>query len=228
MDIDAVKYDDLIKKLDSYFIPKVNIAMERHKFFSRKQANSETIEEYVTELKNLSLTCEFNDLREDLVKDIFICGLSSNLSHIKERLLSEALTRSFNKNKYHQKRMPQSNQKLSTKNLEKFSQNQKSSTCGKCGQIHKTKCPAHGEVYRLCKKTNHYAKMCFLNSKINMRQPAKYVKNINTAAETQENDLFIGNLNINNITLNSEKSATTYEHVEGHKPMLFQSILLKN
>lgn len=36
-DIDTVKYDDLIAKWTNYFVPKKNIAMERHKFFSRKQ-----------------------------------------------------------------------------------------------------------------------------------------------------------------------------------------------
>lgn len=63
--------------------------MDRHAFFMRKQNGGEGIDEYITALKNLSLTCEFGTLREDLVKDVFICGLSPNLQHIKERLLSE-------------------------------------------------------------------------------------------------------------------------------------------
>ncbi|XP_075164707.1 uncharacterized protein LOC142237220 [Haematobia irritans] len=89
VDMDSVKYDDLMTRLDAYFIPKVNIVMERHKFFTRKQTNSESIEEYITSLKNLSLSCEFGALREDLVKDIFICGLLPNFANEKERLLRE-------------------------------------------------------------------------------------------------------------------------------------------
>lgn len=38
VDMDKIKYEDLVKKLDDYFIPKANVAMERHKFFSRRQA----------------------------------------------------------------------------------------------------------------------------------------------------------------------------------------------
>lgn len=84
-DVDNISYDELIGKFNKYFLPKVNIAVERHKFFTCKQKDEQTIDEYVTCLKNLSLTCEF----DSLVKDIFVCGLSSNLNHIKERLLSE-------------------------------------------------------------------------------------------------------------------------------------------
>lgn len=88
-DMDTVKYEDLVAKLDAYFIPRANVAMERHKFFSRKQSADESIEQYVTSLKNLSSSCEFEQLREDLIKDIFICGLLPNYAHIKEKLLSE-------------------------------------------------------------------------------------------------------------------------------------------
>lgn len=89
VDIDKIKYDDLVKKFEDYFVPKANTALERHKFFTRSQRPNESIEDYVTALKNLSLNCEFGSLREDLVKDIFICGLRENLRFIKEKLLNE-------------------------------------------------------------------------------------------------------------------------------------------
>lgn len=54
-----VKFKDLIKLFDTYFIPKGNIAIERHAFFTRKQNGGEDIDDYVQALKNLSLTCEF-------------------------------------------------------------------------------------------------------------------------------------------------------------------------
>lgn len=73
INLDDVKYDVLVAKFDIYYVPKLNIAMERHKFFSRKQNDGESLESYVTILKNLSKSCEFGSLREGLVKDIFIC-----------------------------------------------------------------------------------------------------------------------------------------------------------
>lgn len=89
MDIDAVKYTDLVKKLDSYFTPQINIVMERYKFFTYKQREEQSVDEYVTALKNLSLSCEFGSLRNDLVRDIFICGLSAKMGNVRERLLTE-------------------------------------------------------------------------------------------------------------------------------------------
>ncbi|XP_055856265.1 uncharacterized protein K02A2.6-like [Episyrphus balteatus] len=88
-DLDKITYDALVKKLDAYFLPKVNIVMERYSFFSRRQGPDESIDEFVTSLKNLSLTCDFGSIREDLVRDIFICGLHNKFSHLKEKLLNE-------------------------------------------------------------------------------------------------------------------------------------------
>lgn len=84
-----VKYNDLVKLFGDYFVPQVNLTMERHTFFTRKQNGGESIDDYITVLRNLSITCDFGELKNDLVKNVFICGLSSNLQHIKERLLSE-------------------------------------------------------------------------------------------------------------------------------------------
>lgn len=39
LSIDEVKYNDLVAKFDSYFIPKINLAMERHAFFFKKTKN---------------------------------------------------------------------------------------------------------------------------------------------------------------------------------------------
>lgn len=89
VNFDTVVFDILISKFDEYFVPKLNIAMERHKFFTRKQMADENLESYVTVLKNLSKSCDFGAIRDSLVKDIFICGMSPNFQHLKERLLSE-------------------------------------------------------------------------------------------------------------------------------------------
>lgn len=59
VNIDSIKYVELWQKLESYFVPKANIAMLRHKFFTRKQMSGENITQYATELQNLSIPCEF-------------------------------------------------------------------------------------------------------------------------------------------------------------------------
>lgn len=56
-------------------------------FSSFMQGNHESIENYVAKLKNLSLTCGFGSLSEDLIKDWLLIGLSNDV--IREKLLLE-------------------------------------------------------------------------------------------------------------------------------------------
>lgn len=78
----------LLEKFDSFFLPKRNLTIERHKFFTRNQLEGETVEQYVFELNKLAATCEFKDLKDDLVKDRLICGLRED--SLRERLLRES------------------------------------------------------------------------------------------------------------------------------------------
>lgn len=59
----------------------------RHKFFIRFQKEDESVDSFVAVLNKMSFECEFENLREDLVKDILIVGLKN--SQVKERLLRE-------------------------------------------------------------------------------------------------------------------------------------------
>ncbi|XP_046809112.1 uncharacterized protein LOC124420433 [Lucilia cuprina] len=165
-DIDSVKYDDLVKLFDHYFIPKINLAMERHNFFTRKQNCGETIHDYVTALKNLSQTCDFGVLRDNLVKDIFVCGISSNFQHIKERLLSEgniSLDRAVTIAQSIEAARENASQLegLGLNILQRKVRDSTQKACKKCGQVHKNKCPAENAVCHNCHRKGHYAKMCF-------------------------------------------------------------------
>lgn len=253
-DMDTVKYEDLVAKLDAYFIPRANVAMERHKFFSRKQSADESIEQYVTSLKNLSSSCEFEQLREDLIKDIFICGLLPNYAHIKEKLLSEGkitlekalnLAKSINIAKENASQLHQEvnfvsaiqkSQKSNYNNNYNYkkpfkpsppsnasppptsSSSKKSSpslNCSRCGQVHRNKCPAEKVNCHICRKTGHYARMCFFKSQQQQNMPKKYVKYVHQEEES-ETDLFVGTLThssiretentISNIHSNSQPS----------------------
>lgn len=81
------KIKTLIEKFEKHFSPKKNLTYERHKFLTCKQNEYQTIEQYIIEMKNLSLSCEFGDLRESLVKDVLICGILSE--KLREKLLQE-------------------------------------------------------------------------------------------------------------------------------------------
>lgn len=69
--------------------------------------------------------------------------------------------------------------------------------CGKCGQIHRHKCPALGKICIHCKKPNHFAKMCRSNT--NKRLP------VNSAVRCINNDFIINSIeskNLNNWSMN--------------------------
>ena len=69
---------------DAHFLPRVNVTFERHQFFTRNQEPSESFDRYITALRKLALTCEFGEIRDSLVRDHFICRLSTVA--VKEKL----------------------------------------------------------------------------------------------------------------------------------------------
>ncbi|XP_073965286.1 uncharacterized protein [Choristoneura fumiferana] len=79
--------DQLLKRFDDYFIPKKNLAVERHRFFTRNQKELESTEQYVFELNKIASKYEFKDLQDDLVCSKFICGVKD--MGLSERLLRE-------------------------------------------------------------------------------------------------------------------------------------------
>ena len=59
-------------------MPLKNLTFERHLFHTRKQERSESINSFVTDLKNIARKCEFGDLERDLIKDRIVCGIQSD------------------------------------------------------------------------------------------------------------------------------------------------------
>ncbi|XP_036327169.1 uncharacterized protein LOC118739769 [Rhagoletis pomonella] len=221
-DIDTVGYDELLKSFNDYFVPKVNVVVERYRFFSRKQAEEETIEEFVTVLKNLSLSCEFKTLREDLIRDIFVCGLSPRFKSVKERLLSEvdlkldkavAIAKNMVLAKENSAELGADNEKFIAVIRNKsgdhaVTQQQQTKvqavTCTKCGTWHKYKCPAEGVKCHNCGKLNHYAKMCYMRKKPNGGGNSRvYVRAVEKVAGRAED--------------NSGKQMCMYEADEGEE-----------
>ena len=83
----AGKLEEVYKAFEEFCTPKANESVERHLFFTRVQANGESFASFLTELKKLSASCGFAELKESLIKDRIICGIRN--SSIKNRLLRE-------------------------------------------------------------------------------------------------------------------------------------------
>lgn len=87
--VEDSKLSDVITLFNNYFSPKKNTALERQKFLSRRQRPGESLDTYLTDLKNLASACELGTLQDSLVKDLFILGLRDEYSYIKEQLLQK-------------------------------------------------------------------------------------------------------------------------------------------
>ena len=53
------KFDKVVEKFDSHFIPKRNIIHERAKFHLRNQHSGESVESFIRNLYELAETCDF-------------------------------------------------------------------------------------------------------------------------------------------------------------------------
>lgn len=87
--VESSKLPDIVKLFENFFSPKKNTSLERQKFLSRKQKPGESLDSFITDLKNLASVCELGDLSESLIKDLFILGLQDEYLYIKEQLLQK-------------------------------------------------------------------------------------------------------------------------------------------
>ena len=77
-DEDDIKIKLLMQKVEAYCLTKKNLVIESRKFFTRNLQPEETIDGYITELRNLSSTCEFQDIRDGLILYKLVNGIESN------------------------------------------------------------------------------------------------------------------------------------------------------
>ncbi|CAC5409350.1 unnamed protein product [Mytilus coruscus] len=186
---EADKLEVLLKKFEDYCIPKKNVTVIRHRFNTRVQNPSESIDQYLTDLKLIAKNCEFEHLKDGLIRDRIVCG--TNSTRVKERLLREdgltldkavGICRADEESR---KQMKTLNEEEQVHALRRKTQNQRTNrnegyakkgpsrrdhekresnssfSCGKCGTTHERRnCPAYGKKCHKCKKANHYQKFC--------------------------------------------------------------------
>ena len=80
-------FDSVIEKFNSYCNPMKNETYERYVFHSRKQLQGEPIEQFVTDLKLKAQTCQFENLKDSMIRDRLVLGVTN--TRVRERLLRE-------------------------------------------------------------------------------------------------------------------------------------------
>ena len=69
------QYDTVLAKFDSFFEVRHNVIFERARFNSRRQQEGETVEQYIMELYRLADNCNYQGIKEEMIRDRLVVGL---------------------------------------------------------------------------------------------------------------------------------------------------------
>ena len=172
------KTDVLFKKFEKYCKPRKNLTVIQHMFNSRVQGVLKTADQFITDLKLLSMNCEYGELREEMICDQLVVGVY--LEEVKEKLLQQPdltiqkateIIKATEGSKQHVKTIGsehslnevqcKTQKKQVAKEQHKLKQADNSKECTKCGRKHtQRQCLAYGKKCLKCQKKNHFAVMC--------------------------------------------------------------------
>ncbi|KAE8601352.1 hypothetical protein XENTR_v10013648 [Xenopus tropicalis] len=65
-------YTKCSKALSDYFSPKTNVRYERYKFRIAKQLPQETMDAFVTRLRELAQSCSFTDVDDEITTQVIV------------------------------------------------------------------------------------------------------------------------------------------------------------
>lgn len=161
--------EQLKQKFREYCGTLTNVIIERHKFNTRCQQSGESMQAYITALKILAQTCQYGELKDSLIRDRIVCGITSD--SLRKQLLRETdltlhkatqLCCVHEMSEQHKEDF-QSCEKVEAVNTRRPMHDSKTSTCGNCGQKHQNNrraCPAFGSRCSNCSRLNHWARVC--------------------------------------------------------------------
>ena len=171
---DEMKLEPVLSKFSDYCNPRKNVTILRHKFFTYRHLEDKSFHDFITELKKLNAECEFENLREFLIKDMIVCGTNENA--FRERLLTESdltLLRAISAGHAAEETWKHACKTLKTNKLRRphhQAPNKKSKEiikkCKFCsGYYPRGKCPAYGKSCLNCNQKNHFKVCCPQNRK---------------------------------------------------------------
>ena len=69
---------DLIEVLSAHYNPKPSEIVERYKFHSRVRRPAESVGTFLSELRALSVYCNFGPSLNDMLRDRLVCGINDD------------------------------------------------------------------------------------------------------------------------------------------------------
>ena len=181
--------DDSKKVLDAlqtHFEPTRNVIYERFVFNDCKQSQCETVDQFIAKLRKLADTCDFGELRDELVRDRLVTctkdlGAQARMLREPKLTLNKAIDMccASEQAKIQIKKISGGEQEAVNytsrdKSNSHYQQGRKQTyvsehtkrkppniTCHFCGTTHaKQNCPAFGATCKACGKRNHFARVC--------------------------------------------------------------------
>ncbi|CAB4007064.1 PREDICTED: uncharacterized protein LOC109615404 [Paramuricea clavata] len=175
-----------LEKLDEYFQPQKNLIYERYVFKQTHPTPGESVDSYITRLRTLAETCEFESA-ENEIRNQFVMTCSSHVFRTKllreaDLTLAKLITMARAKELAEKQASNISGHNNSRNNVNRVKDEgndeakdkvrhakyvpkpHKQNQCRNCGnefkQGHKDVCPAKGKTCRVCRKLNHFARVC--------------------------------------------------------------------
>jgi len=240
---------DIIAMFDQYTIGETNETYERYVFNSRNQTNDESIDAYVTCLRNLAQTCNFCDcLKDTLLRDRIVFGVNNNATRkklLQERKLTlskcidicrsaettntqlrvisdsklEEIHSMSSKGKSRENSVRRQNYDKHDKNVHTQRSTNKCKFCAGSHPLQKEKCPAWGQTCRNCGGRNHFAKCC---------KKTERVSNVAEQSDTDSDDdieHLIGSMTTNVCSVSDDPEYPREIHARmiiNRKPVSFQ------
>lgn len=183
-------FDELCTLLQAHYKPKPLVIAERYRFHNRNQKEGESAQQFLAELRQLAMTCEFKAFLEEALRDRFVCGIRH--SGIQKKLLSQAklttekaleLATSIETAERDLTEIQKESQVSSVQHKKSGwhprsqrskSRNRTGHTCQRCGRSHKYgECPAYGATCDYCKGKNHWSTVCKKKPKDDSHQQEK-------------------------------------------------------
>ena len=167
----AQSLEVLFQTLVSHFEPKKVVIAERFHFHRRNQGPTETVAEYIAELRHLATHCKFGDYLNDALRDRLVCGLRNEETQCKllaedgltlEQALKMASTLETAESQAQQLKTKEVAVKQVEATQEADGRSRASNSCYRCGSTTHiaSSCYHQDSICRACNKRGHLARVC--------------------------------------------------------------------
>ena len=195
--ITEISLKDLLNNCKDTFDTKRNLTLNRFRFLSRKQMQTESLEQFWHSLNGLEAECDFGTQTESLVHDIFILNMK-NLT-VQEKFCTEpkanpqealAFAIAFEDGTIRQKSYGDTKPQMKIEPVCALNKRKNSQRCGmeNFTMEHLKTCKAQGNQGNKCGMTGHFGKVCRNNPNNTNKRPTTTPRRINWVEADDEQE----------------------------------------